>query len=438
MRRLLVLAIAATMLAGAVHAAEAPRPPRPVHRTVFPPIVDWNSLKIGLVRTGCFGTCAAYRVTVQGDGTVVYDSGQNTLVPGHHVTHIAPDKVRDLFAAFQKADFFWLHDAYVSEVTDLPSYALMLSFDGHRKGVQDYAGTIVHMPPEVTALENQVDAVAGTHKWLFGNGDTVPALRAEGWNFREPTQANALLLARAAVTGSPDLVQALLGAGVPLKGGAAPYACRAADTAAARGDIAMLRSLLDAGAPLFSGDPIEYASGIPWSGGTACDVLFAAAGNGAPDVLKLVLGRHPDIKRISPEGDSVLTALGQRTVYRQVARPRDLAASAALLLAAGAPVNHRAHDKSALMMATGDAALVRVLLKAGAKGINARDSNGMTPLMNAENPEVARALLEGGADPWARSADGHTVLELAHFAHRTAIETALRDWMAHHPQRKSN
>jgi hypothetical protein len=42
------------------------------------------------------------------------------------------------------------------------------------------------MPQAVTDLENTIDRVAGTLKWIKGNADTIPALKKEQWNFKSP------------------------------------------------------------------------------------------------------------------------------------------------------------------------------------------------------------------------------------------------------------
>src|SRR5262245_47990403 len=44
-------------------------------RVPFPQVHNWNSIKIVLSRTGCYGTCPSYKVEVHGDGAVLYDGG---------------------------------------------------------------------------------------------------------------------------------------------------------------------------------------------------------------------------------------------------------------------------------------------------------------------------------------------------------------------------
>jgi hypothetical protein len=56
----------------------------PVKRKPFPQIHDWNSLKIILARTGCYGSCPSYEVEVHGDGTVLYEGRSFVAITGSH------------------------------------------------------------------------------------------------------------------------------------------------------------------------------------------------------------------------------------------------------------------------------------------------------------------------------------------------------------------
>ncbi len=50
----------------------------------FPTIRDPSSVKITLLRSGCFGTCPSYQVEVHGDGTVLYEGYGYVAVEGQH------------------------------------------------------------------------------------------------------------------------------------------------------------------------------------------------------------------------------------------------------------------------------------------------------------------------------------------------------------------
>ena len=141
---------------------------RPEPKIEFPAIKDWNSLRITMARTVCFGTCPSYRVEIHGDGTVLYRGDNFTAVKGERRGTISPGAVKSLFKKFRRAEFFWLFDRYTASVTDLPSCELTLSFDGHDKAVLDYAGQMVGMPAVVRDLEQAVDETAGTNRWVAG------------------------------------------------------------------------------------------------------------------------------------------------------------------------------------------------------------------------------------------------------------------------------
>jgi hypothetical protein len=185
MRRLLFAVLIAASVSVALQApAQAAAPPpvlgpdhkllnggRPAEHVAFPAIRNWPALKITLARTRCFGSCPAYTVEIGGDGRVSYLGQAFVGVKGEAGGRISRAQVRRLYDAFRKAQFFWLQDGYVAQVTDLPSTRIAISFDGRSKQVIDYAGVGIGMPREVVDLETLIDAMAGTEKWIKG-GET--------------------------------------------------------------------------------------------------------------------------------------------------------------------------------------------------------------------------------------------------------------------------
>jgi hypothetical protein len=138
----------------------------------FPEIQDWNSLRMTLERTACFGSCPAYTVEISGDGSVVFSPVPVTsdwlypvMIQHSHISHEA---VSEMLEAFRKADYFSLEDEYRYAVTDSPTYVTSISFDGHTKSVLDYVGEEVGMPHAVAELEMAIDRLAGTGGWIKG------------------------------------------------------------------------------------------------------------------------------------------------------------------------------------------------------------------------------------------------------------------------------
>ena len=53
------------------------------------------------------------------------------------------------------------------------------------------------MPEAVTNLEDSIDRIVGTQKWIKGNSETAHSLVAEKWNFNADSDEAHTLFARA-------------------------------------------------------------------------------------------------------------------------------------------------------------------------------------------------------------------------------------------------
>lgn len=128
---------------------------------------------ITLTRSVCFGFCPAYSVTITGEGQVSYVGGQFVNVVGQQQASIPRADVERLLARFDAIGFERLRDEYLAQVSDVPSYTISLTRNGRTKRVVDYMGVAVGMPDSVRELEDEIDRVAGTARWVLRNGQPV-------------------------------------------------------------------------------------------------------------------------------------------------------------------------------------------------------------------------------------------------------------------------
>jgi hypothetical protein len=128
---------------------------------------------ITLTRSVCFGFCPAYRVTISGDGEVTYVGERFVNVVGQRRATIPRADVERLLRRFDDVGFDQLRDAYRAEVTDLPTYTVTLERNGRRKTVVDYGGVSAGMPRAVRDLQDEIDRVANTGRWVLRNGQRV-------------------------------------------------------------------------------------------------------------------------------------------------------------------------------------------------------------------------------------------------------------------------
>lgn len=139
---------------------------RPDTHVPFPDVHDWNSLRITLSRSGCYGTCPSYEIEIHGDGTLLYDGHTFVRAEGKRTKRISHALLVKLVDTFRKADYFSLAAGYVSGVTDNPTYVTSISFDGASKSVLDYVGRAVGMPPDVSEVETAIDQLSGASSWI--------------------------------------------------------------------------------------------------------------------------------------------------------------------------------------------------------------------------------------------------------------------------------
>jgi acetamidase/formamidase len=129
---------------------------------------------ITLERTVCFGTCPVYQLTIKSDGTVKFDGKRFTKTVGIATSKIKPSVFRALVSEFEKINYFSLPDAYTPGtkecprmITDMPAADTSIRLHGRTKSVAHYLGCGTEGAlTKLTALENKIDEVAGTQKWI--------------------------------------------------------------------------------------------------------------------------------------------------------------------------------------------------------------------------------------------------------------------------------
>ena len=130
---------------------------------------------ITLERTVCFGTCPAYKLTIYSDGKVEYEGEEFVKQKGKAEGRITEAELKELVREFEKIDYFNLDDHYGSgnkkncpeSWTDHPTAATSLNWNGKKKTVVHYHGcrgsAVLN---QLTALEDKVDEVAKTERWI--------------------------------------------------------------------------------------------------------------------------------------------------------------------------------------------------------------------------------------------------------------------------------
>jgi ankyrin repeat protein len=428
-----------------------PRERIPKNHVAAPDLLLDSEVTIMLERSGCFGSCPSYTVTVGTNG-VVFEGGSYVVAHGRHTDTVDAEQVRELAKRFVSADFYSMDDSYLASVTDSPTYILSLSIDGHEKRVVDYVGSWEGMPAIVTELENEVDRFGQTQRWVKGDQGLVKTLEREAFNFH--SFEALVILKEASRRGKARTVQELLKAGVPLDPHPSPRpkdpnTAALFDTVgwlnAASNHPDVLRVLMGAGASkndqpdkdlalaasanagnleaaqmliAYGANPnadlsqltvTESAAGMIWETKGAESVLIYAAASGNPEMVREILRYHPEVDARDFRGR---TAMFSAAEYRSRDADGARVECVRLLAQAGANVNARDNEGNTPLHETFLTDVEEELLKLGAD-VNARNRDGETPIFTTVDDDAIPLFIKHGADLTIRNKKGETVIEAA-------------------------
>jgi len=121
---------------------------------------------ITLERTICCGRCPVYKLTIFGNGAVMYNGLEFVAITGRHMANLTEDKIQRLIGAFKKADFFSLNNSYVEFMRIEDPFAITsLTINGKKKRVRHYHGDN-SAPHQLRILEDEIDEIVGTDQWV--------------------------------------------------------------------------------------------------------------------------------------------------------------------------------------------------------------------------------------------------------------------------------
>ena len=120
-----------------------------------------------IARTGCYGWCPSYTVTIYRDGVVEYHGDSFVKQKGDHKGRLDPSEIAKLDALFAQAHYVQLKDSYTEyNVTDMPSVSTSYRPEGGPlKKIDHYLGD--SSPPEgLGEVEDGLDAAVHIDQWI--------------------------------------------------------------------------------------------------------------------------------------------------------------------------------------------------------------------------------------------------------------------------------
>lgn len=134
-------------------------------------ISDARDVLITLERGACFGRCPQYKVSISGDGKVIFEGKENTKVKGKAEAELTEDEVKMLVEEFDKIRFFDLNDRYdqtncPNAATDQSTVLISLKVGDKNRSISHYTGCVEGdeapykpYPAGLLTLENMIHDV---------------------------------------------------------------------------------------------------------------------------------------------------------------------------------------------------------------------------------------------------------------------------------------
>ena len=138
--------------------------PRFFDRSKFrpPTLSEVEIARIGIERSGCFGSCPIYSLVVEADGSFEYIGIANVSRIGRYKGKADPMRYRSVVALMSEARYFSMQDVYSVDVTDQEFVYTMAERGGQAKVIENYAAS---GPLVLWAIEELIDTLLLTADW---------------------------------------------------------------------------------------------------------------------------------------------------------------------------------------------------------------------------------------------------------------------------------
>lgn len=152
------------------------------------PQKEKTQLFLKMEKSGCYGRCPSYDLTVELGEKVMFEGKAYTETTGKAEDKLSAEQLKNLTSEIEKADFFSLENAYDYDsgncpelATDMPSVKLTIRLNGKEKTINHYHGCFEKdnsptiksnnvadkiFPQQLYILENRINEIIGTKRWI--------------------------------------------------------------------------------------------------------------------------------------------------------------------------------------------------------------------------------------------------------------------------------
>lgn len=112
-----------------------------------------ESLLLTMERTPCFGRCPNYKITISNTGNVAYEGFSFVEKEGKYTKKLSQKQLTEIHSQIELIKLFEMDDKYDSQITDIPSVHLSVTYNNQNKKILDR----VDAPKELKQFEKLID-----------------------------------------------------------------------------------------------------------------------------------------------------------------------------------------------------------------------------------------------------------------------------------------
>lgn len=154
------------------------------------PVAPASTMTVKLTRTGCYGSCPSYSITLQGSGWAEFEGGWYTDIRGKYVYAVDPARVAALMDKLKTNDIWSMAGNWVGNGFDAPRYDMDVTIGGVTRHFADFFGKDFGMPKALTDFMDAVDEVGRSDDFIHLSSFSVQRLEREGFDFKSQKGAD--------------------------------------------------------------------------------------------------------------------------------------------------------------------------------------------------------------------------------------------------------
>jgi hypothetical protein len=133
-----------------------------------------GDFEVQLERSGCYGSCPSYSVSVNQNGEVEFVGREFVKVIGTKKYTIPKEDAVALARDFLALNDERVKEEYIDTVTDMPTYRVAMTARDYRRSIVDYNGYNLGMPTSVIRLQIRIEELTRSTQFLKHQPFEVP------------------------------------------------------------------------------------------------------------------------------------------------------------------------------------------------------------------------------------------------------------------------